>query len=171
MIIQRAWAMPHHETFSIKPIAQLLQRYLNDGDVIVDPFARNATLGTITNDLNPDTAAQYHMEAVEFLDMLIAQGVLADVILFDPPYSPRQVAECYNQIGKKVTMETTQSSFYSQLKDRIQLLTKQGGVVISCGWNSNGIGKTRGFRMTEILLVAHGGAHHDTIVTVEEAEQ
>lgn len=31
----------------------------------------------------------------------------------------------------------------------------------------NGIGKTRGFEIVEILLVAHGGNHNDTIVTVE----
>jgi hypothetical protein len=29
------------------------------------------------------------------------------------------------------------------------------------------MGKTRGFEMTEILLVPHGGPHYDTIVTVE----
>ena len=44
---------------------------------------------------------------------------------------------------------------------------KKGGIVLSCGWNSMGIGKTRGFEIIEILLVAHGGAKNDTIVTVE----
>jgi len=38
--------------------------------------------------------------------------------------------------------------------------------VISFGWNSGGIGKTNGFEILEILLVAHG-AHNDTICTVE----
>lgn len=36
-----------------------------------------------------------------------------------------------------------------------------------CGWNSAGFGKVRGYVFEEILLVAHGGAHNDTIVTVE----
>ena len=35
------------------------------------------------------------------------------------------------------------------------------------GWNSNGVGKVRGFEIIEILLIAHGGSHNDTIVTVE----
>lgn len=30
-----------------------------------------------------------------------------------------------------------------------------------------GIGKKNGFEIIEILLVAHGGMHNDTIVTVE----
>ena len=44
----------------------------------------------------------------------------------------------------------------------------EGGFCISFGWNSNGMGKNRGFEIVEILLVAHGGHHNDTIVTVEK---
>ena len=36
------------------------------------------------------------------------------------------------------------------------------------GWNSGGIGKTKGFEIVEILMVAHGGWHNDTIVTIEK---
>lgn len=43
-----------------------------------------------------------------------------------------------------------------------------GGVVITCAWNSGGIGAGLGFEQQEILLVAHGGWHNDTIVTVEK---
>ena len=42
-----------------------------------------------------------------------------------------------------------------------------GGIAISFGWNSCGIGKKRGFELEEILLICHGGHHNDTIVTVE----
>jgi len=42
-----------------------------------------------------------------------------------------------------------------------------GGFAISFGWNSIGMGKTHGFEIIEILLVCHGGAHNDTIVTVD----
>ena len=38
---------------------------------------------------------------------------------------------------------------------------------IRCGWNSGGIRKKYGFEIVEILMVAHGGWHNDTIVTVE----
>lgn len=34
---------------------------------------------------------------------------------------------------------------------------KKDGIVITCGWNSGGIGKTNGFEIVEILLVPQGG--------------
>jgi hypothetical protein len=46
-------------------------------------------------------------------------------------------------------------------------ITKVGGVVVCCGWNSNGLGKGRGFAMERLLVVAHGGSKNDTLVTVE----
>jgi len=64
-------------------------------------------------------------------------------------------------------METTQSSFWGNLKKEIARITRDESIVISFGWNSGGIGKTNGFEIIEILLIPHGGAHHDTIITVE----
>lgn len=64
-------------------------------------------------------------------------------------------------------METTQASYWSKQKDEIARILKPNGICISCGWNTNGVGKTRGFEQIEILLVAHGGNHNDTITTVE----
>jgi hypothetical protein len=64
-------------------------------------------------------------------------------------------------------METTQSSFWGNLKKQIARVTKANGIVISFGWNTNGIGKTKGFEILEILTVAHGGQHNDTLCTVE----
>ena len=49
----------------------------------------------------------------------------------------------------------------------LKLIANQQRVVLCFGWNSGGIGKTLGFELTEILMVAHGGAHNDTICTVE----
>ena len=64
-------------------------------------------------------------------------------------------------------MKTTQASFWSALKKEIARIVKPNGIVISFAWNSNGIGKTNGFQQEEILLVAHGSNHNDTIVVVE----
>lgn len=167
MKIERQWAMPNHNTFSIKPVADLIKRYIA-GDWI-DPFARNSPFNELcvyTNDLNPDAETTHHMEALEFLTGLNGLQQF-DGCLFDPPYSPRQIAECYNQVGRKVHMTDTQSSFYGDRKKAIAPLIRTGGIVISCGWNSGGIGKGLGFDIEEILLVPHGGAHNDTIVTVE----
>lgn len=170
MKITRQWAMPSPDTFSIKPIGELLDRWLLGRSAIIDPFSRNSSRANLTNDLNSDTSATHHLDAVEWLDMLIRDGQEMKIAaaLLDPPYSPRQIAECYKGVGRKIGMKDTQSAvLYSECKDRMARLLVSGGVAITCGWNSQGFGLNRGFTMHEILLVACGGAHNDYIVTVE----
>lgn len=82
--------------------------------------------------------------------------------------SPRQVSECYKNLGKTVNMQTTQSSYWSEQKKEIGRIVKDDGVVITCSWNSGGIGQKYGFEQEEIMLVPHGGWHNDTIVVVEK---
>ena len=160
----RTWAMPNKNTFSIPPIREFVLRYLHG--VSVDPFARDCQLANYTNDLNPETTAQYHMHAVAFLEMLANKGVSADVVLFDPPYSPRQISECYAAAGKKAGMVDTQNAaLYAKCRTAIQNICGPGSIVLSFGWNSCGIGK--GWQTEEIMLVAHGGAHNDTICLAE----
>lgn len=168
MKISRAWAMPSPNTFSIKPIGELVGSVLSgSGGIGLDPFARNSPFKKLclTNDIDPNVETDYHMDALDFLAMQPDQSF--GVILFDPPYSPRQVSECYKGAGKKVNMKTTSASFWSGIKNEISRVCKVGGHVVTCGWNSGGIGKSNGFEIVEILMVAHGGWHNDTIVTVE----
>lgn len=54
----RTFAMPNAETFTVPPIGAFVQRYLAASKVSVDPFARNRSWATYTNDLNPATSAQ-----------------------------------------------------------------------------------------------------------------
>ena len=163
MNISRAWAMPNADTFSVPVIGELVKKYMSG--VSVDPFARNKRWATHTNDLNPTTSAEHHMDAVEFMEMLSDKGIKADVLILDPPYSPRQVTECYADAGLKATAMDTSANFYSRMRRAARRLCKQGTIVLSFGWNSCGMGE--GFSTKEILLVAHGGAHNDTICTVE----
>lgn len=159
--------MPNADTFSVKPIGEFVRRYLSASKVSVDPFARNKRWATHTNDLNPETAAEHHMDAEAFLKMLHGGGVMADLVIFDPPYSPRQISECYKSVGRQVGMTDTQSSFWSHAKNAIAPLVAPGGRVISFCWNTNGMGKKHGFEIEEIMLVAHGGWHNDTICIAE----
>lgn len=157
--------MPNKHTFLIKPIREVVLRYVQHAKVIVDPFANNCVIGNVRNDLNPEYGTEFCMDALDFLKSLPDE--YADVILYDPPYSPRQVSECYKQLGKTVNMSTTQSSYWSNQKKEISRVLKHNGIVITCSWNSGGIGTNNGFSIVEILLVAHGGWHNDTIITVE----
>lgn len=165
MKFSRSWAMPTPATFDCKPIGEFVRRYL--GEVNVDAFARDSSLATYTNDLNPCTRAQNHMDAEEFLEMLSRKGVLADCIILDPPYSPRQISECYAAAGLKAGMADTQNAaLYARVRRAARKLCKAGTRVLSFGWNSCGMGN--GFTQLELLLVAHGGAHNDTICLAEE---
>ena len=162
--ISRVWAMPNADTFSVPPIGAFVRKYLRD--VSVDPFARNKRWATHTNDLNPATEAEYHMDAEAFLLMLAERGVEADCIILDPPYSPRQISECYAAAGIKAGMKDTQNAaLYARVRRAVLALCKPGTVVLSFGWNSAGMGKL--FDRIDTLLVAHGGAHNDTICVAD----
>lgn len=169
MKMSRVWAMPSADTFDVAPIGELVRRYLKG--VSVDPFARNKRWATHTNDLNPQTAAEYHMNAPEFLLMLAERNVVADTLILDPPYSPRQISECYAAAGLNCGMQDTQNAvLYSRTRIAGRRLCRKGTIVMSFGWNSRGMGGL-GFEKIEILLVAHGGAHNDTICLVERMTQ
>ena len=171
MKITRKWAMPNADTFDVQPIGEFVKSYLRNSNVSIDPFARNKRWATYTNDLNPDTAAEYHLDAEVFLSQLVKDGVTADLIIFDPPYSPRQISEIYQSIGRVVTMQDTQNSaLYNRVRKLINPLISVNGIVLSFGWNSHGMSNSggHGWSILEILMVCHGGAHNDTLCMAEQ---
>lgn len=143
MKISRVWSMPNSKTFNIRPIKELVTRYVAMGEIIVDPFANDCKYGTITNDLNPKYNTTYNLDALDFLKLIDSNSV--DVVLYDPPYSPRQVKECYEGMGLTITAEQTKASFRARHLDEIARILKQGGVCLSFGWNTNGVGEKEGF--------------------------
>jgi len=109
MIINRTWEMPNSNTFDIKCINKLIHKYLRVDYESIDPFANKSTLARITNDLNPIYGHDYQMDAIDFLKMFKDNSI--DFVFYDPPYSLRQVSECYKNVGIAVTTQTTQSSW------------------------------------------------------------
>lgn len=107
MIINRSWAMPNKNTFSIKPIFELIMKYKHG--FIIDPFANSNKIATCTNDLDIQYDTDYHLDVLDFLKIFDTNSV--DTVLYDPPYSPRQVSECYKALNKSVNMQTTQASY------------------------------------------------------------
>ena len=168
MDISRTFAMANMNTFDIQPIRLFVERYLDKSKISIDPFSRNKRWATHTNDLNPNTKAQHHLKAKDFLTELVAQEVKADLVIFDPPYSMEQCKRCYESYGYKFTHE---DSLYvvrwTKEKDIVDQLLSLNGVFLHFGWHSNGMGKKRNFKIEEILLVSHGGAKNDTICTAE----
>ena len=158
--------MPNKWTFTIKPIAELLKEEVTDG-LWCDPFAGMNSPAQVTNDLRPEMPTTHHMPALDFLKSL--ETASFDGVLYDPPYSPRQVKECYDSINiegwdGKWDGRTT---FWSETMDEVARILKPSGKLIAFGWTSMGGSMSRGFEMQRILLVPHGGRKNDTIVTVE----
>lgn len=173
MEITKKWSMPNKKTFKIKPIKELIQNELVEG-IILDVFANECSIKSvmndkqqyISNDLDIQYDTDYHLDALDFLKQFNDNSV--NVVLYDPPYSPRQVSESYKKLNKTVNMQTTQASYWSNQKKEISRIVKRDGKVITFSWNSGGIGKKYGFEIEKILLVAHGGWHNDTICVVEK---
>lgn len=164
LAMDRTWNMPNKNTFEIHSVKELLEEELNGG-LIIDPFANNNSFAHVTNDLNTKYETDFHMDALEFLRIFDDESV--DVILFDPPYSPRQVKEAYESVGLDTQGgKLTRASYWSDLKREISRILRVGGKAISCGWNSGGMNNKDVFHINRIRLVAHGGNHNDTIVTV-----
>jgi hypothetical protein len=169
--MSRVWAMPNSETFTVKPIGEFVKRYLVNAKISVDPFARNRDWATYTNDLNPNTSAQSHMDATDYLRKLADDGIHADLVIIDPPYSPRQVKECYDGIGIKMKQgDALLGAVRGKMREQIDRVLTGDGIVLWFGWNTNGMGKKYGFRPLEILMVAHGSDHNDTICMAEQRD-
>lgn len=164
MKMKRTWAIPSKATFTIQPIKELLGKYVNGGNGWIDPFAGANSPAEFTNDLNPDMPTKWHLKAEDFVKEL--DGPFEGAII-DRPYSYRQISEHYKIFGLKATELDTSYNFIARVINHLANKIRTGGYAISFGWNSNGFGKGRGFEIVEILLVAHGGHHNDTIVTVE----
>jgi hypothetical protein len=155
-----AWAMPSRWTFQQRPMP------LGPAAIIVDPFCGTSKWATHSNDL-----AQGGIDAEAYCHSLIQCEIVADAVLFDPPYSPRQISECYKSIGKPVTGKDTQNAaLYARVRRPLEALLRHGGIALSFGWQSSGFSKER-FYTSEILLVQHGGAHNDTICVAQRKRE
>jgi len=170
--IERLWSMPNRWTFKITPIKNLLieecMALYNGEETWIDPFAgKLSPVGyDYKNDLNPEMNTKHHLDALEYLQS--QETDYFDGLLYDPPYSIRQARECYRGHGyDKLKIKPNNMKYWSECKNEAARIIKPGGKSICFGWNSNGLGINRGFKMTRILLIAHGGSQYDTIVTVE----
>ena len=103
-------------TFTIKPIRELVQRYVGDGKGWIDPFAGENSPAEYTNDLNPAKPTKYHLHALEFAKLL--DGPF-NGCLFDPPYSLTQIKQCYQDVGCEDFMKQDASHFPYDIKREI----------------------------------------------------
>ena len=137
--------MANHQTFDIKPIKEFIKE--NIGSDYVDPFPY-----------------PFKEDAITYLKKIKTNSKLS--LVFDPPYSQRQLKEMYHSNGISLD-HSINNSYWSKCKKEIARIIKPNGRVISFGWNSGGVGNKNGFEIEKILLVNHGSQHNDTICTLE----
>jgi hypothetical protein len=169
MIINRVWEMPNKYTFKMKCVQELISRYTKDGKRWVDPFCGYHSIAEWTNDIDEEKEATSHNDGVLYLKSLFHDAF--DGAFFDPPYSPEQCLRLYTPTSKrsgKASWGTGgKATYHAECKDEIARIIKPNGITISFGWDTNGIGKTRGFEIIEVLDICHGACHNDTLITVE----
>lgn len=111
----------------------------------------------IHNEIRTDIEADLHRDAYD-LSLWTDSEKSYDTVIFDPPFSAHQAVVSY---GVKKAQQVTHA------RDVVEYVLKSGGRVISLGFNSTGMSKSRGFTKSNILLVHCGASHNDYIVTVE----
>jgi signal peptidase I len=111
-------------------------------------------------DIYKDAPADYHMDSFDFVTRW--KGEPFDTVILDPPYNIRKAREKYGEryIGK-----------FTKLKNALPYILSPNARVITFGYDTVGMSKSRGFEKVAICLVCHGGDHNDTLCLVEERNQ
>lgn len=112
----------------------------------------------ISSEFNPD----YISDAYDFIVDCIRRGDKFDTVVLDPPYNLRKSREKYNGnwIGS-----------FTKIKNILPNIVASGGRVITLGYDTVGMSKSRGFKKIAVCVVCHSGDHRDTLCVVEEKEE
>ncbi len=149
----------HKYTFSIKPIREWVEN--NCHGKVLNLFCGYTKLNIdeVRNDIDLDALADYHLDGLDFVKNW--NGDKFDTIILDPPYAIRKSMELY---------KGNICSKFKQIKDEIPHILNKNGKVITFGYQSVSMGKTRNFKLDKICIFSHGGAIHDTLACVEIME-
>ena len=146
----------HKYTFDVKVVRQWVEKNCEGYTLNLFAGMTRLTINEIRNDLDMKVPADYHMDALQFVRQW--EQTKFDTIILDPPYSYRKSMEKY---------EGRISSPFNLLKNELIKIIKFHGKIITFGYHSISMGRKRGFITERIALFSHGGAIHDTIVSVE----
>jgi hypothetical protein len=131
---------------------------------VADPFSRNCGWGTHTNDIDPATEAESHMDALLWLESLETEYF--DYVLFDPPFSARQATQKYESGHINVY---TDPGYVSKCFKQIGRILKPNGRVLKLGYNSS-----RNSRMLDLekgWLINFGSNRNDVVMTIWRKNQ
>jgi len=150
---------PKRYTFEQPKLKEIVESYcvgltlnLFAGRVLMD-------INEVRNDIDPDMPADFHMDAYE----LVSSGDLPkfDSIILDPPYNLRKAREKYN--GRYIGL-------FTKIKNVLPTICNDGARIITLGYDTVGMSKSRGFKKIAVAVICHNGDHNDTLMVVEEKQ-
>ena len=153
---------PKRYTFEQPKLRRWVESYCRGN--VLNLFAGKVLLGSccgnfneVRNDIDSTMPAPYHMDAFEFVSTW--KGKPFDVVILDPPYNIRKAREKYE--GRWIGRLT-------KIKNILPSIMSSKGRVISLGYDTVGMSKSRGFEKIAVCVVCHNGDHNDTLVLVEK---
>lgn len=124
----------------------------------LDCFARDCRWAQDqTNDLDPSTSAESHLDALEWLQTRNSDAY--GVGLLDPPFSDRQGAEKYGS-PNLYTLPGYMSKVQLEMVDKLC----PGGYLIKCGYNTNPPSPL--CELVEVQICQFGGNRNDVLISV-----
>jgi hypothetical protein len=129
-------------------------------DLALDPFARNCNWAfPMTNDINPNTRANYNLEAEDFLRIAEEGETL------DPPFSDRQAKDKYGTSN----LYASDGAKMTRISRSLGRCIKPGGYIIKAGYNTNR--PSPAFTLVEVAIVSLGGNRNDVLFSVWKKTQ
>ncbi len=128
-------------------------------DLAIDPFARNDTTAyPHTNDINPNTSAVHHVDALEFLKTY--ENETFEIGLLDPPFSDRMSKDKYGTSN----LYAADSQKMRKIELQLGNLIKHNGVIIKFGYNSSR--PHPGYECEDVEIWNLGACRNDIIVSI-----
>lgn len=155
---------PRRYTFQAPKVKEWTEKWCKGK--VLNLFAGMTKLNVdeIRIDIDRNCPADYYVDAYLFVEERInfikeSNEGKFDTVLLDPPWNYRKAREKYEGrwIGK-----------LTKVKNLLPQILNEKGRVISWGYDTVGMSKSRGFEKIAICLVCHNGDHNDSIGLVEE---
>jgi hypothetical protein len=159
IIFERICQPLHSYTFRAPKIRRWVEQHCVGKTLNLFAGTVKLAVDEVRVDADVTTNPDYDMDCLEFVRYATKQQWQYDTVIIDPPYSYRKSMEKY---------KGHIASPFKQLKDELLNIVPIGGRILTFGYHSLSMGKIRGFEVTNILLINHGGAQHDTICVVEK---
>lgn len=150
---------PRKYTFEQPKLKALVESYCNGS--VLNLFAGRVKLNVdeTRNDIDVNMPADFHIDAYELVIKLAKNSIQYDTIILDPPYNLRKAREKYK--GHYIGL-------FTKIKNELSSICSDGAYVITLGYDTVGMSKSRGFKKIAVAVICHNGDHNDTLMVVEK---